>query len=179
MLKVCSRKKKSVSWIVRPEAVFSLFCFLFPVIALLPSHVSLFSPFLTTFPTIFHFLSVLSCCFFLLWNTLFPTLVGCHWNSQSLRFRSNTVRPRSYRKFILQITQPFQYGYANFQYRCAVTSGSPSTAREKRVNGGESVLSRGLRACAKMKAYCHCSCSGGSHDHKWCLIEIVFLTSYL
>ena len=34
--------------------------------------------------------------------------------------------PRSYRKYILQITQPSQYGYAKLQYRCAVTSGSSS-----------------------------------------------------
>ena len=34
--------------------------------------------------------------------------------------------PRSYRKYILQITQPSQYRYATLQYRFAVTSGSPS-----------------------------------------------------
>ena len=34
--------------------------------------------------------------------------------------------PRSYRKYILQIRQPSQYGYAKLQYRFAVTSGSPS-----------------------------------------------------
>ena len=33
--------------------------------------------------------------------------------------------PRSYRKYLLQITQPSQYGYAKLQYRFAVTSGSP------------------------------------------------------
>ena len=38
-----------------------------------------------------------------------------------------TGRPRSYRKYIQQITQPSQYGYAKLQYRFAVTSGSPST----------------------------------------------------
>ena len=35
--------------------------------------------------------------------------------------------PRSYRKYILQITQTSQYGYAKLQYRFAVTSGSPSS----------------------------------------------------
>ena len=40
---------------------------------------------------------------------------------------SNTRWPRSYRKYILQITQPSQYRYGNLQYRFAVTSGSPST----------------------------------------------------
>ena len=34
--------------------------------------------------------------------------------------------PRSYRKYILQITQPSQYRYAKLQYRFAITSGSPS-----------------------------------------------------
>ena len=33
--------------------------------------------------------------------------------------------PRSYRKYILQITQPSKYIYAKLQYRSAVTSGSP------------------------------------------------------
>ena len=33
--------------------------------------------------------------------------------------------PRSYRKHILQITQPSQNRYAKLQYRFAVTSGSP------------------------------------------------------
>ena len=33
--------------------------------------------------------------------------------------------PRSYRKYILQITQPSQYRYAKLQYRFVVTSGSP------------------------------------------------------
>ena len=37
--------------------------------------------------------------------------------------------PRSYRKYLLQITQPSQYRYANLQYRFAVTSGSPSKYR--------------------------------------------------
>ena len=35
--------------------------------------------------------------------------------------------PKSYRKYILKITQPPQYGYAKSQYRFSVTSGSPST----------------------------------------------------
>ena len=34
---------------------------------------------------------------------------------------------RSYRKYLLQITQPSQYWYAKIQYRFAVTSGSPSS----------------------------------------------------
>ena len=34
--------------------------------------------------------------------------------------------PRRYRKYILQITQPSQYGYAKLKYRFAVISGSPS-----------------------------------------------------
>ena len=34
--------------------------------------------------------------------------------------------PRSYRKYILQITQLSQYRYAKLQHRFAVTSGSPS-----------------------------------------------------
>ena len=34
--------------------------------------------------------------------------------------------PRSYRKYIEQITQPSQYGYAKLQHIFAVTSGSPS-----------------------------------------------------
>ena len=38
----------------------------------------------------------------------------------------DTGWPSCYRKYILQITQPSQYGYAKFQYRFAVTSGSPS-----------------------------------------------------
>ena len=33
----------------------------------------------------------------------------------------STGWPRSYRKYILQITQPSQYGYAKLQYRFAVT----------------------------------------------------------
>ena len=36
--------------------------------------------------------------------------------------------PRSYRKYILQITQPSQYRYPKLQYRFAVTSGSPSNS---------------------------------------------------
>ena len=39
-----------------------------------------------------------------------------------------TGRPRSYRKYILKIMQPSQYGYARLQYRFAVTSGSPSSS---------------------------------------------------
>ena len=39
----------------------------------------------------------------------------------------NTGWPRSYHKYMLQITQHSQYGYAKLQYRFAVTSGSPST----------------------------------------------------
>ena len=35
--------------------------------------------------------------------------------------------PRSYCKYMLQITQPSQYGYEKLQYRFAITSGSPST----------------------------------------------------
>ena len=35
--------------------------------------------------------------------------------------------PRSYRKYILQITQPTRYGYAKLQYSFAVTSWSPSS----------------------------------------------------
>ena len=38
----------------------------------------------------------------------------------------HTGSPRSYRKHILQITQPSQYRYAKLQYRFAVTSGSTS-----------------------------------------------------
>ena len=38
----------------------------------------------------------------------------------------DTGWPRSYRKYILQITQPSQYGYTKLQYRFAATSGSPS-----------------------------------------------------
>ena len=38
----------------------------------------------------------------------------------------DTGWPRSYRKYILQITQPSEYGYGKLQYRFAVTSGSPS-----------------------------------------------------
>ena len=34
------------------------------------------------------------------------------------------VKKKSYRKYILQITQPSQYRYAKLQYRFAVTSGS-------------------------------------------------------
>ena len=34
--------------------------------------------------------------------------------------------PGSYRKYILQITQPSQYRYAKLRYRFAVTCGSPS-----------------------------------------------------
>ena len=40
-----------------------------------------------------------------------------------------TWAPRSYRKYILQVTQPSQYIYANLQYRFAVTSGSPSISQ--------------------------------------------------
>ena len=51
--------------------------------------------------------------------------------------RTNVVRlryfdtgwPRSYRKYILQITQPSLYGYAKLHYRFAVTSGSPSMVK--------------------------------------------------
>ena len=39
----------------------------------------------------------------------------------------HTGWPRSYRKYILQITQPSQYRYAKLQHRLAVTSGSPSS----------------------------------------------------
>ena len=38
----------------------------------------------------------------------------------------DTGWPRSYRKYILQITQPSKYRYAKLQCRFAVTSGSPS-----------------------------------------------------
>ena len=43
---------------------------------------------------------------------------------------------RSYRKCILQITQPSQYRYAKLQYSTvfAVTSGSPSSLDEKKIN---------------------------------------------
>ena len=44
------------------------------------------------------------------------------------RYIYTTGWPRSYRKYILQITQPSQYGYAKLQYRFAVTSGSSSTS---------------------------------------------------
>ena len=39
---------------------------------------------------------------------------------------SYTGWPRSYHKYILQITQPSQYRYAKLHYSFAVTSGSPS-----------------------------------------------------
>ena len=44
-----------------------------------------------------------------------------------------TGSPRSYRngKYMLQITQPFQYKYAKLQYRFAVTSGAPSRCEEE------------------------------------------------
>ena len=48
--------------------------------------------------------------------------------------KRNTGWPRSYRKYILQITQHSQYGYAKLQYRFAVTSGSPSTYENEKVN---------------------------------------------
>ena len=40
--------------------------------------------------------------------------------------RTITGWPRSYRKYILQTTQPSQYRYAKLKYIFAVTSGSPS-----------------------------------------------------
>ena len=47
-------------------------------------------------------------------------------NRYVLRYDRATGRPRSYRKYILQISQPSQYRYAKLQYRFAVISGSPS-----------------------------------------------------
>ena len=41
----------------------------------------------------------------------------------------------SYRKYILQITQPSQYRYAKLQYRFAVISGSPSIVEAKNKCG--------------------------------------------
>ena len=41
---------------------------------------------------------------------------------------TSTGWPRSYRKYILQITQPSQYGYAKLQYRFTVTSGWPMSS---------------------------------------------------
>ena len=40
--------------------------------------------------------------------------------------QTHTGWPKSYRKYILQITQPSQYRYAKLQHKYAVTSGSPS-----------------------------------------------------
>ena len=48
------------------------------------------------------------------------------YGSNSIQDWKDTGWPRSYRKYILQITQPSQYVYAKLQYRFAVTSGSPS-----------------------------------------------------
>ena len=42
------------------------------------------------------------------------------------KYYNDTGWPRSYRKYIRQITQPSQYRYAQLQYRFAVISGSPS-----------------------------------------------------
>ena len=42
-------------------------------------------------------------------------------------FTDATEGSISYRKYILQITQPSEYRYAKLQYRFAVISGSPST----------------------------------------------------
>ena len=42
-------------------------------------------------------------------------------------FDDTNVWPISYRKYILQITQPSQYGYLKLQYRFAVTSVAPSS----------------------------------------------------
>ena len=45
----------------------------------------------------------------------------------SAKISTHTGEPRSYRNYILQITQPSKYSYARLQYIFAVTSGSPST----------------------------------------------------
>ena len=45
--------------------------------------------------------------------------------------------PRSYRKYILQITQPSQNGCAKLQYIFAVNSGSPSMAGHLNTDGVE------------------------------------------
>ena len=65
--------------------------------------------------------------------------ISCYHNSVISTYFpekiSATGWPRSYRKYILLITQPSQYGYAKLQYRFAVTSWSPSTlALHTRVN---------------------------------------------
>ena len=44
----------------------------------------------------------------------------------------NTGWPRSYRRYLLQISQPSQYGYVKLQYRFAVNSGSPSMCNHGR-----------------------------------------------
>ena len=49
------------------------------------------------------------------------SILLCHFFSGTY-----TGWPRSYRKYILQITQPSQSGYAKSQYRYAVVSWSPS-----------------------------------------------------
>ena len=54
-----------------------------------------------------------ACCYPYLYTPLY-SCTGTRW-------------PGSYRKYIMQITQPSQYGYAKLQYRFAVTSWSPST----------------------------------------------------
>ena len=54
---------------------------------------------------------------------IFQTEKAKHWQTEN---QKATGWPRSYRKYILQIPQPSQYGYAKSQYRFAVTSGSPS-----------------------------------------------------
>ena len=51
------------------------------------------------------------------------TLIKCAcFQKKSL----HTGWARRYRKYILQTTQPSQYGYVKLQYRFAVTSGTPS-----------------------------------------------------
>ena len=61
---------------------------------------------------------------------------------QIFRF-TTTGWPRSYRKYILQITQPSQYRCAKLQYMFAVNSGSPSrspTGHRKKNHRFQTIL---------------------------------------
>ena len=91
--------------------------------------------------------------------------------------------PRSYRKYILQITPPSQYGYATLQYRFAVTSGSPSNMHfwVRRIH----ILSRYRHNCVSKKScpflYCDFTMkiwhnflqTDSSYTHDHCVMYMV------
>ena len=57
-----------------------------------------------------------------------------HHHFKVVCYNSTPGRPRSYRKYILQITQTSQYRYAKLQHRFVVTFGAPSTSQGEYLN---------------------------------------------